>query len=74
MSSAASNPRPQPPQPKQEETRYVCGGDLLFVSYNTRCCGEEVSLRPGDKIECSACNYPVLFKKRTRRIVEFQAR
>lgn len=24
-------------------------------------------MRPGDKIECSACNYPVLFKKRTRR-------
>lgn len=24
-------------------------------------------MRPGDKIECGACNYPVLFKKRTRR-------
>ncbi|KAM5585544.1 hypothetical protein ABKV19_004769 [Rosa sericea] len=62
MSSAPPNPRPQPPQQKRD-LLYDCGG-----------CGEEVPLRPGDKIECPHCNYPVLFKKRTRRIVEFQAR
>ncbi|ONI13322.1 hypothetical protein PRUPE_4G215400 [Prunus persica] len=51
------------PQPQPEQVKYICGG-----------CGEEVTLKPNEKVQCRHCDYSILFKKRTRRIVEFLAR
>ncbi|WVZ62964.1 hypothetical protein U9M48_012650 [Paspalum notatum var. saurae] len=37
-------------------------------------CGAENTLKPGDVIQCRECGYRILYKKRTRRIVQYEAR
>ncbi|KAL3691046.1 hypothetical protein R1sor_004697 [Riccia sorocarpa] len=50
---------PAPPEP----VTYLCGD-----------CGADNTLKPGDVIQCRECGYRILYKKRTRRIVQFEAR
>ncbi|KMZ68844.1 DNA-directed RNA polymerase [Zostera marina] len=49
----------QPPRP----ILYICGG-----------CGSENGIKTGEPIRCLKCSYPVLYKKRTRRIIMHLAR
>lgn len=42
---------------------YVCGE-----------CGWENKIKPGDTIQCRECGYRILYKKRTRRVVQYEAR
>ncbi|CAI5476911.1 unnamed protein product [Closterium sp. Yama58-4] len=49
--------------PPQEPVTYMCGE-----------CGADNTLKPGDVIQCRECGYRILYKKRTRRIVQFEAR
>ncbi|KVI02123.1 RNA polymerase archaeal subunit P/eukaryotic subunit RPC10 [Cynara cardunculus var. scolymus] len=35
---------------------------------------EENTLKVGDVIQCRECGYRILYKKRTRRIVQYEAR
>lgn len=42
---------------------YVCGD-----------CGEDQRVKPGDTIMCRDCGYRILYKKRTRRVVQYEAR
>ncbi|THU54962.1 hypothetical protein C4D60_Mb11t01580 [Musa balbisiana] len=37
-------------------------------------CGAENTLKPGDVIQCRECGYRILYKKRTRRVVQYEAR
>ncbi|KAF3620911.1 DNA-directed RNA polymerases I, II, and III subunit RPABC4, partial [Capsicum annuum] len=46
-----------------EPVSYICGD-----------CGQENTLKPGDVIQCRECGYRILYKKRTRRIVQYEAR
>ncbi|KAK9083516.1 hypothetical protein Scep_029987 [Stephania cephalantha] len=46
-----------------EPVSYICGD-----------CGMENTLKPGDVIQCRECGYRILYKKRTRRIVQYEAR
>ncbi|EOA17785.1 hypothetical protein CARUB_v10006178mg, partial [Capsella rubella] len=50
-------------QPLPEPVTYVCGD-----------CGQENTLKPGDVIQCRECGYRILYKKRTRRVVQYEAR
>ncbi|KAF3330023.1 DNA-directed RNA polymerases II, IV and V subunit 12-like [Carex rostrata] len=50
---------PQQPEP----VVYLCGD-----------CGAECPLKSGDVIQCRDCGYRILYKKRTRRIVQYEAR
>ena len=45
------------------QTQYVCGD-----------CNTRVRLGRGDAIRCSTCGHRVLYKERTRRMVQFEAR
>ncbi|WJX24496.1 DNA-directed RNA polymerases I, II, and III subunit RPABC4 [Trifolium repens] len=49
--------------PLPEPVSYLCGD-----------CGVENTLKPGDVIQCRECGYRILYKKRTRRIVQYEAR
>ncbi|KAK1389196.1 hypothetical protein POM88_017374 [Heracleum sosnowskyi] len=49
--------------PQPEPVNYICGD-----------CGQENTLKPGDVIQCRECGYRILYKKRTRRIVQYEAR
>ncbi|PWA59667.1 hypothetical protein CTI12_AA389560 [Artemisia annua] len=49
--------------PQPEPVTYICGD-----------CGQENTLKVGDVIQCRECGYRILYKKRTRRIVQYEAR
>ncbi|KAM0004378.1 putative RNA polymerase archaeal subunit P/eukaryotic subunit RPABC4 [Helianthus debilis subsp. tardiflorus] len=49
--------------PAPEPVTYICGD-----------CGQENTLKVGDVIQCRECGYRILYKKRTRRIVQYEAR
>lgn len=48
--------------------------NFLGVPYVCGNCGSEVLLKPGDVIQCRDCGYRILYKKRTKRVVQFEAR
>eukprot|EP00793_Prasinoderma_coloniale_P004026 PRCOL_00006868-RA len=44
-------------------TPYICGD-----------CGAENKIKQGDVIQCRECGYRILYKKRTTKIVQYEAR
>jgi DNA-directed RNA polymerase I, II, and III subunit RPABC4 len=48
--------------------------NLLGVPYICGNCGSEVTIKPGDAIQCRDCGARILYKKRTKRVVQFEAR
>ncbi|KAI8874076.1 hypothetical protein GQ42DRAFT_160105 [Ramicandelaber brevisporus] len=44
------------------------------IQYICADCGAETEIRPREPIRCRDCGYRVLYKKRTRRMVQFEAR
>lgn len=42
---------------------YLCGS-----------CGSGTRLKHGEPIQCRECGYRILYKKRTRKVVQFEAR
>ncbi|KAG7006692.1 anthranilate phosphoribosyltransferase [Physcia stellaris] len=44
-------------------TQYLCGD-----------CNQKVQLKKGDPIRCKECGHRVLYKERTKRMVQFEAR
>ena len=62
--AAACTPPPTPRHPVPlHQTAYICGD-----------CGAENTLKPGDVIRCRECGYRILYKKRTKRVVQYEAR
>lgn len=46
----------------------------LGVKYNCAQCACSFSLGKGDAIRCKECGHRVIYKARTRRMVQFEAR
>jgi len=44
------------------------------VTYLCGDCNSRVSLKRGDQIRCKECGHRVLYKERTKRMVQFEAR
>ena len=44
-------------------TDYICGN-----------CGVQNRVKAGEPIQCRECGYRILYKKRTKRVVQFEAR
>ncbi|XLS86329.1 hypothetical protein HN51_036495, partial [Arachis hypogaea] len=70
--------RPPSPAPKKKKNELVKPSSSMDpqaepVSYICRDCGMENTLKPGDVIQCRECGYRILYKKRTRRIVQYEA-
>ena len=59
--SASQNRDPQMDQAKP--VRYICGE-----------CNAKVTLRRSDIVRCNECGHRVLYKERTSRMVQFEAR
>ena len=51
------------PQPQTAKVPYVCGS-----------CGVDLNLKLNDTVQCTECGGRILYKKRTRQIVQFEAR
>jgi DNA-directed RNA polymerase subunit RPC12/RpoP len=56
-------------------TQYVCGSKYLYI---TRIfyldCGSDNEIKPKENIQCKECNGRIFYKKRTRRVVQYEAR
>lgn len=50
------------------------GGYNQGVTYVCGDCGAETMIKPGDAVQCRECSYRILYKKRTKRVVQFEAR
>jgi DNA-directed RNA polymerase I, II, and III subunit RPABC4 len=48
---------------ESQAARYICGD-----------CGYENEIRAKDVVRCRECGYRILFKKRTSRVIQFEAR
>eukprot|EP00054_Salpingoeca_dolichothecata_P015023 m.85709 g.85709 ORF g.85709 m.85709 type:complete len:51 (+) comp21284_c0_seq3:2513-2665(+) len=48
---------------EKKEMTYICGD-----------CGKETRLKVHDNIACRECGYRILYKKRTDRMIQFDAR
>lgn len=44
------------------------------VAYTCGSCGVELHLKINDTVQCTECGGRILYKKRTRNIVQFEAR
>lgn len=44
------------------------------IEYFCADCQEEAKIKPKDHIRCRACGYRILYKKRTKRLIVFDAR
>ncbi|KAJ1430082.1 DNA directed RNA polymerase [Ochromonadaceae sp. CCMP2298] len=45
------------------ECTYLCGA-----------CGTQNGIKPQDPIRCRSCGYRILYKTRTKRMIQFEAR
>ncbi|BBN08843.1 DNA-directed RNA polymerases I, II, and III subunit RPABC4 [Marchantia polymorpha subsp. ruderalis] len=65
----------KPPEvlPPTEDGK-VLAPPQLTVAYLCGDCGAEVRLKPKDVIQCRECGYRILYKKRTPKIVQYEAR
>jgi len=44
------------------------------VEYECGDCCEKVILKPRDAVRCQRCGYRILYKPRTKRIIQYEAR
>ncbi|KAI0522689.1 hypothetical protein KFK09_005074 [Dendrobium nobile] len=63
-----SQPKPKDSQPEPKDSQlepviYICGD-----------CRKEIPVKPGDAVQCRECGYRILYKKRTSRIIQYEAR
>jgi len=52
----------------------AAAGDGPSVTYLCGDCSSRVTLKRGDQIRCKECGHRVLYKERTKRMVQFEAR
>ncbi|KAF2832873.1 hypothetical protein CC86DRAFT_461356 [Ophiobolus disseminans] len=74
----------QQPNPQTYTTGYTTGGattDTATIDANARTvhykcgdCDQDVPLKRGEPIRCRNCGHRVLYKQRTNRMVQFEAR
>ena len=50
------------------------GGAVAEVTYLCGACGQPNGIKPNDPIRCRFCGYRILYKVRTKRMVQFDAR
>ncbi|XP_076036507.1 DNA-directed RNA polymerases I, II, and III subunit Rpb12 [Oratosquilla oratoria] len=63
MASKENMEEKKPDPPKPVAMVYVCGE-----------CHAENEMRPKDPVRCRSCGYRILYKRRTTRLIVFDAR
>ncbi|RXK42088.1 DNA-directed RNA polymerase I, II, and III subunit RPABC4 [Tremella mesenterica] len=63
----SQNPNPMAPRPSTFKAPDV-------LNYLCADCGAENGIKSGENIRCKECGHRVLYKPRTYRIVQFEAR
>ena len=57
--------------PPQQQQQFVPNQGVAYICGD---CGHENKLKQGDVIRCRECGYRILYKKRTNRVVQYEAR
>jgi len=52
----------------------VSGATAASMHYLCAECGVKVGINKGEPIRCKECGHRILYKQRTRRMVQFEAR
>ena len=77
MASPQTTPGNQTPATQagdaMDEESYVQQG-LMPVEYECGDCGSRCQLKPRDPIRCDHCGYRILYKPRTKRLIQYEAR
>ncbi|KAF4633813.1 hypothetical protein G7Y89_g4299 [Cudoniella acicularis] len=60
--------------PTREAFGAGVGGEGPAINYLCGDCNSKVPLKRGDPIRCKECGHRVLYKERTKRMVQFEAR
>lgn len=60
-------------QPAEEDKAQSSSGQI-GVQYVCGDCGRVNLLRPKDPVRCENCAYRILYKMRTKRLIQFEAR
>eukprot|EP00842_Homolaphlyctis_polyrhiza_P005455 jgi/Hompol1/5910/HPOL_002687-RA len=47
---------------------------VVNVTYTCGECGVDNQIKPREPIRCKDCGYRIMYKKRTKRMVQFEAR
>ncbi|KAF2496239.1 hypothetical protein BU16DRAFT_526747 [Lophium mytilinum] len=63
-----------PPTSTAAATTTTSTGEGRSVDYTCGDCNAAVSLKRGEPIRCRSCGHRVLYKQRTNRMVQFEAR
>ncbi|KIN02013.1 hypothetical protein OIDMADRAFT_53531 [Oidiodendron maius Zn] len=53
---------------------FQAAGEGPAINYLCGDCNSKVPLKKGDPIRCKECGHRVLYKERTKRMVQFEAR
>ncbi|KUJ07949.1 DNA directed RNA polymerase [Mollisia scopiformis] len=62
------------PTPGRDSFQTNLSGDGPAINYLCGDCNAKVPLKRGDPIRCKECGHRVLYKERTKRMVQFEAR
>ena len=49
-------------------------GQITSVNYQCGSCGQVTPLKASDPIKCRQCGYRILYKQRTKRMIQHEAR
>ncbi|KAG0237325.1 DNA-directed RNA polymerase core subunit rpc10 [Actinomortierella wolfii] len=63
MNSTYAAAQVAPPRPPAPPMTYICAE-----------CGSDNEIKPKEPIRCKECGYRIMYKQRTKRTVQFEAR
>jgi len=61
-------------EPPSNAGRSFAGAAAATMHYLCAECGVKVGINKGEPIRCKECGHRILYKQRTRRMVQFEAR
>ncbi|GBC04477.1 hypothetical protein RclHR1_00570033 [Rhizophagus clarus] len=64
---------PPPPGPVNQATPRASDTAAKML-YNCADCGAENEIRPKEPLRCKECGHRIMYKQRTKKMVQFEAR
>lgn len=65
---------PAPELPTEDQKTVTATGNVVGVRYVCGDCGAENTVKPREPVRCQQCGYRILYKMRTKRLIQFEAR
>ena len=72
--AVAARPPPLPRHPPRRPSVPMASSQAIGVKYVCGDCGAENIIKARDAVRCRFCGYRILYKVRTKRLIQFEAR